>query len=542
MFGSFNKGGKMTEKLKEAIKKALIKIECLIDEIEIEVPSDIINGDFSTNIAMKLSKQLKKNPKEIATLIADNIKEDYIEKIEIAGPGFINFYLKKDYLYENINEILNKKEQYGKGKTKNKKINLEFVSANPTGALHIGHGRGAAYGSSLANILMFLGFDVTREYYINDGGNQINNLNKSIRIRYNNLCGINDELEENHYHGKELIEVAKNIYEKYGKDATDDIINEYGIDYLLQNIKKDLQSFRTYFDIWTSERKIYESGKVEKSLKYLIDKNYTYEQEGAIYLKTTMFEDDKDRVLVKSDKTNTYLLPDIAYHVDKYERGYDSLIDVLGADHHGYINRLKASIKMMGYDEEKLTVKILQMVRLLKDNEEIKVSKRTGKTITLNELIEEVGIDATRYFFISKSLDTQLDFDINVAKSKTNENPVYYIQYAYARICSVLSSYKKEINTNIKYSKLNSETAYKLLVKLYEFPQTIEISCKKLSPHVLTNYLYELAALFHSFYNSEKILSDDEIETQEKVSLVKATSIVIKNALNLLEIEAKERM
>ena len=421
-------------------------------------------------------------------------------------------------------------------------MNIEFVSANPTGTLHVGHGRGAVYGSSLANILTFAGFDVTREYYVNDAGNQINNLNRSIKIRYNNLCGGNEELDSNCYHGKEIIEIAKNIYNEYGNTASDEVIFKYGMEYLLSEIKKDLNEFRIYFDIWSSEKSIYEKGLVENTLNTLKEKGYTYLQDDAIWLKTTLFGDDKDRVLVKSDGFNTYLLPDIAYHLDKYKRGYDYLIDVLGADHHGYISRLKSGIHMMGEDDSKLSVKILQMVRLLKDGEEIKLSKRTGKTITLKELIDEVGVDATRYFFVNKSLDTQLDFDITLATSKSNENPVYYIQYAYARISSILREYKKDIATLEKYDTINSECAYNLLAKLYEFPNIVKLASIKYAPHIIPNYVYEVANCFHIFYNFEKVLTEDEKKTNERINLIKATAIVIKNSLGLLSIETKDKM
>lgn len=535
----------MNNKLKEILKETLTKLDISInkEDIMIEIPKDNRNGDYSSNIAMKLAKILKDSPINIANKIINEINSDVIDKVLVANPGFINFYLKKDYLFENINTILKEKDNYGRINIgNNQKVNIEFVSANPTGTLHIGHGRGAVYGSTLANILSFSGYNVTREYYINDGGNQINNLNRSIKIRYNNLCGKNEELDSNCYHGKEIIEVAKKIYEKYGDKASEEIINQYGLDYLLSEIKNDLNQLKVNFDIWTSEKSIYNKGLVDNTLNTLIDKGYTYKQDNALWLKTTLYGDDKDRVLVKSDNNNTYLLPDIAYHLDKYKRQYDYLIDVLGADHHGYIARLKSGIHMMGEDENKLTVKILQMVRLLKDGEEVKLSKRTGKTITLKELMEEVGVDATRYFFANKSLDTQLDFDITLATSKTNENPVYYIQYAYARISSILREYKKDIANIEKYDTINSECAYNLLVKLYEFPNIVKQASLKYAPHIVTNYVYEVANCFHVFYNFEKVLTEDEKKTQERINLIKATSIVIKNSLRLLSIETKDKM
>ncbi|MBR6689913.1 MAG: arginine--tRNA ligase [Bacilli bacterium] len=530
--------------LKKEIKEALNKIGIDTDvEIIIDIPKDKNNGDYSSNIAMQLTRVLKTNPRDIADKIINNIDNENIIKVEIAGPGFLNFFVKKDYLLNNINTVLEKKESYGKCNYGNKeKVNIEYVSANPTGFLHIGHARGASYGDSLARIMNFAGFDVTREYYINDAGNQINNLEKSIKVRYENLCGIESELPENGYHGKDIIEVAKSIYDEYKEEAPNSIFRKKGVDFLLRQIKKDLSDFDIDFDVWYSETSLYEDKSVENVLNNLIKNGYTYESEDAIWLKTTMFGDEKDRVLVKSDKNNTYLLPDIAYHINKYSRGYDNLIDVLGADHHGYIARLKASIKMMGYDPDKLDVKILQMVRLLKDGEEIKLSKRTGKTITLNELLSEVGKDAARYFFSMRSLDSQMDFDMTLATKKSNENPVYYIQYAHARICSIIREYNKEVKQLEKYETIESEYALDLLNKVYEFGNIVEISARRREPHLIANYVYELATAFHSYYAHEKVLTDDIKYTNERINLIAAVAITIKNACYLLGVDAPEKM
>ena len=530
--------------LKQEIKKVLEKIGVDTDvAIIIEIPKDKNNGDYSSNIAMQLTKILKTNPREIATKIVNNISNENIIKIEIAGPGFLNFFVKKDYLLNNINTVIESKDSYGKcNYGKNEKVNIEYVSANPTGFLHIGHARGASYGDSLARIMNFAGYDVTREYYINDAGNQINNLEKSIKIRYENLCGIDSVLPENGYHGNDIIEVAKSIYEEYKEEAPSSIFRKKGVDFLLRQIKKDLSDFDIDFDVWFSETSLYEDKSVENTLNKLIENGYTYESEDAIWLKTTMYGDEKDRVLVKSDKNNTYLLPDISYHINKYSRGYDNLIDVLGADHHGYIARLKASIKMMGYDPEKLDVKILQMVRLLKDGEEIKLSKRTGKTITLTELLEEVGKDASRYFFAMRSLDSQMDFDMTLATKKSNENPVYYIQYAHARICSIIREYNKEVKVKEKYETINSEYALDLLNKVYEFSNVVEASARRREPHLIANYIYELATSFHSYYAHEKVLTDDEKYTSERINLIASVAITIKNACYLLGVRAPEKM
>ena len=533
----------MKDLLKDLIAEALTKLNIENTNIMVEIPASNTNGDYSSNIALQLTKVLKENPRDIALKIKENISSDKIDRIEIAGPGFLNFYMKNDYLFENINTVIKEGDKYGSSNYGNNlKINVEYVSANPTGFLHIGHARGASYGDSLTRILKFAGYNVTREYYINDAGNQINNLEKSIIVRYHNLCGIEEELPENGYHGKDIIEVAKAIYDEYGDSAPNDIFKKKGIDFLLNKIKSDLDMFRVNFDVWSSEVELYKTNQVNDTLNKLIEGGYTYNSEGAIWLKTSDFGDEKDRVLVKSDKLNTYLLPDIAYHVNKYKRGYDKLIDVLGADHHGYINRLKAAIKMMGEDPDKLDVKILQMVRLIKNGEEIKMSKRTGKSLTLNDLVDEVGVDATRYFFAMRSLDTQLDFDLELATKKSNENPVYYVGYAHARIKSILKDYNKDIKLIDNYETLKSEYALNLLNKIYEFRENVINSAKRLAPHIITNYVYDLAQCFHTFYAHEKVLTDNEIYTSERINLICATAITIKNACNLIGVNAPDKM
>lgn len=529
----------MKEVLKKAISEAL-NIESNL--IEIEIPKKRGNGHYSSNICMKMASRLKKSPIDIANELVEKITCEQIEKIEIKS-GFLNFYLKQDILLDNLNKILTLGEDYGKNSYgNNRKINLEYVSANPTGTLHIGHARGASYGDSMSRILKFCGYDVTREYYINDGGNQINNLEASIKARYDNICGRNTTMPEDGYHGKEIIKVAEEIYEKYQDKADDNIIRNYGLEYLLTAIKKDLKNFRTEFDIWYSEKSLYDCGNVQKVLDKLKKTGYTYQQDGALFLKTSLFGDLKDRVLVKSDNNNTYLLPDIAYHIDKYNRGYDELIDILGADHHGYIARLKASLEMLDQDSSKLKVKILQMVRLIQDGEEVKMSKRTGKSLTMNDLVEEVGIDAVRYFFAMHSLDTQMDFDLDLAKKQSNANPVYYVSYAHARICSIINDYNKQVDNNLNYTTFNSIYINDLLFKLYQFEDILKLSSSNLEPHIITNYVYDLATLFHSFYAHEKILTDNKKYTEERINLITAVAVVIKNSLNLIGVKAPNKM
>ncbi len=535
---------KLTSMLKKSLDKLNIELE---NDIVIEKPAKKENGDYSTNIALTLTKKLHQSPIEIATNIKENLeKEDVIEDIQIASPGFINIYLKKEFLLSYINKIITENKNYGKNNIgKNKKINIEFVSANPTGILHIGHGRGATYGDNLARIMNFSGYDVTKEYYVNDAGNQMNNLGISIKERYKELCGLECNLPENGYHGKEIIDLAKKIYEEYGNQKLEsdiEFFKQQGLETLLSQIKKDLDRYRVNFNIFTSEQSIYDKCLVEDVLSKLRNSDKCYVKDDALWLKTTQYGDEKDRVLIKSDGNYTYLTPDIAYHIDKINRGYDELIDVLGSDHHGYINRLKAALTMLGKDSNILDIKILQMVRLIKDGEELKLSKRTGKTITLMELVDEIGVNATRYFFSSHSLDTSMDLNIDLALKQSNENPVYYIEYANARICSILKKYHKKPIPLEQYVNLNSKETYTILNKLIEFEDIVISSAKKESPHIIANYIYDLATLFHSYYAKDKIITEDEKSTEEKINLLLAIQIVIQNALDLLGIIPREEM
>ena len=536
------------KEIQEIIKDSLVKnnIDYLEKEIVIETPKDRIMGDYSTNIALILTKKLHKNPMEIAELIKQEINSKFIEKVEVAKPGFINIFLDKTRLFQEINIINKENKNYGKTNIgANKKVDIEYVSANPTGTLHIGHGRGAVYGDNLSRIMSYSGYDVTREYYINDAGNQMNNLGISIKERYKEVCGLECNLPEDGYHGKEIITLAETIYAEYQDKKLNEpteFFKQAGLKVLLNAIKSDLDKFRVNFDVFTSEQTLYDNGYVENVLTTFKKNNECYVDEDALWLKTSNYGDEKDRVIVKSDGSYTYLLPDIAYHVNKINRGYDELIDVLGADHHGYINRLKGALEILGYDSSILDVKILQMVRLLKDGEEIKISKRTGKTITLNDLIDEVGINATRYFFASKSLDTQMDFDMTLATKNSNDNPVYYIEYANARISSILNSYKKEIKLIDEFKTITEPLAYNIMNKLLSFTDTVISASNKKAPHIICNYVYELASLFHAYYAKEKFITDDAKYTDERMALLNSIKIVINNSLNLIGIIPRETM
>ena len=545
---------KIENSLIEIIKKALKDTYDLdVDEsmVMVEIPKDKTNGDYSTNIAMRLAKNLKKAPVVIANELKDSLSNnELIDSVEVAGPGFINFIVNKDELSSVISNILKANDNYGESdKYKDVAINVEYVSVNPTGDIHPGHARGASVGDSLTRMMKKLGYKVTREYYVNDAGNQIDNLGKSIYVRYHELFGVQLEMPEDGYHGMDIYDIARDIKEKDNdkylnvdyKECSQ-FFKEYGTQFELNKLKEDLKLFRVEFDVWTSEKTLYSRGLVDKSIEILRKNGMLYESEGATWLKTTEYGDDKDRVIIKADGSYTYFCPDIAYHLDKFDRGNDYLIDVLGADHHGYIPRLKAAIKALGHNPDNLDVIIIQMVRLIKDGEEFKLSKRSGKAIALRDIIEEAGVDATRYFFVSKAPNTQMDFDIDIATKKSNDNPVYYVQYAHARMCSIL---KNDIEYEIqdKYNLIDNEKEALLLKHLNEFPMIIEECVSYKEPHRMCNYVYKLAQLFHSFYNECKVIDSTNLElTKQRLALVKACQITLKNALELIGVSAPEKM
>lgn len=544
------------ETLIEEIKASIIKSELVetVPEIKIETPKDPANGDYSSNIAMVLTKLARKNPREIANQIVENLDTNKanVKKVDIAGPGFINFYLDQQYLTEIIKTALTKGETFGQTEErKNESIIVEYVSANPTGDLHIGHARNAAVGDTLSNVLSAAGYDVTREYYINDAGKQIENLAHSIEARYNQALGLDAELPEDGYYGKDIIAIGKDLAEKHPEikdEAEEERIKTFrklGLDYEMKKLKQDLVDFNIHFDNWFSETSLYETNKISAVLDKMTELGYTYEQDGATWLKTTEFGDDKDRVLIKQDGTYTYFLPDIAYHYDKVERGFDKLINLFGADHHGYINRLKASLETFGVDSKRLEIQIMQMVRLLQDGVEVKMSKRTGNAITLRDIMDEVGIDAARYFLTMRSPDTHFDFDMELAKKESQDNPVYYAQYAHARISSIIRQAEEKgitIDQNVDLSLITHEKAFDLLKKIAEFEPTIVSAAESRSPHRITNYIQDLAAQFHKFYNAEKVLTDDAEKTKAHLALIEAARITLRNALALVGVSAPESM
>lgn len=544
--------------LKEVLRNAIISLgfveDYKVEQIVIEIPKDKAHGDYSSNIAMQLTKVLRRNPREIASQIIDAIDKDAgnIDHVEIAGPGFINLFLKKDAMTSIIKEVLEEDERYGESNFgKGTKYNVEFVSANPTGDLHLGHAKGAAVGDCICRIMKAAGYDVTREYYINDAGNQITNLALSLYARYMQALGYEKELPEDGYHGKDIIEIAKKIVEvegdKYLKCDEKEAISYFrnlGTQHELEKIKDILNEYRVSFDVWFSETSLYEGNKVVPTIEKLKEKGYTYEAEGALWFRSTDFGDDKDRVLIKSDGSYTYLTPDIAYHLNKLNRGYEYLVDLLGADHHGYIARMKAAIQALGYNSDQLNIDIMQMVRMVENGEVVKMSKRTGNAVTIKDLIEDIGVDAARYFFVSKAASSPFDFDLGLAKSKSNENPVYYAQYAHARMCSIFAQAK---NANIEiassYGLLTHEKEIELVKHINEFRNEVAESAKARTPHKIANYIQRLAQLFHSFYNDCHVIDADNVElSSQRLALVKASQITLRNALNLLGVSAPEKM
>lgn len=524
---------------------------------QLEIPKDKSHGDISTNIAMKAVKLSGgMNPVKLGELIVEklngnlsksDIKGD-VEKIELKPPGFINFHLSGEYLCKVLLEIEREKDSYGKQSVcRDKKFLIEFVSANPTGPLTIAHGRQAAIGDSLANILSYIGCSVKREYYVNDEGTQMNILGNSIRVRYRELCGIKEEFPQDGYKGTYIADIAKDFKKKYGEKYAEgkdiDKFREFGLKWILDDIKKDLKDFAVKFDVWYSQKALRESGKIDKALELIKNKGYIFEQEGATWFRSTEFGDDKDRVVIKSDGSYTYLAPDMAYHLDKYSRGFRSLIDIWGPDHHGYIPRMKAAIQALGYDKESLSVIIAQLATLYKGGKQVSMSTRAGEFVTLREVMDEVGKDVARFCFIMRRVSSHLDFDLDKVKEQSMENPVYYIQYAHARIWSILE-YSKEADLSSKFSSNLLKEAEELAILriLRQFPLIVILSANTLEPYVVLQYLQDLAGAFHSFYAKHRVICDDPGLSKARLVLVDCVRIVLANGLRLLGVSLPKKM
>ncbi len=545
------------ESIKDCIDKGILDLEDVPD-IQVEVPREKERGDFSSNIAMVLAKQARKNPMAVARDIVKNADYEgtYVKDLEIAGPGFINFHLTNLWLYKTVEIIHKEKEDYGRVDIgEGKKVMVEFVSANPTGPMHMGNARGAALGDSLAAVLDAAGYDVTREFYINDAGNQIEKFGQSLEARYLQLYDQDASVPEGGYQGGDITELMRNLKERDGSKYLDmdpeerrEIFIRYALKRNLDSMKADLERFGVNFDIWFSEQSLYNDDEVAKTVDYLTEKGYTYEQEGAVWFKASDFGVEKDEVLVRSNGIPTYFAGDIAYHRDKFiTRGYDWVINIWGADHHGHVPRMKGGVEALGIDPDRLDVIIMQLVRLLRDGDVVRMSKRRGQAITLSDLIDEVGSDAARFFFNLRAADTHLDFDLDLAVEKSSDNPVFYVQYAHARISGILNQIiQEEIEVpaidGINLTLLKEAAEIELMRKLAELPEEITRAAMTIEPTRITRYVLEVASQFHIFYNQCRVMNENESLMMARIALIEATKIVIANALEILAISAPEKM
>ncbi len=555
--------GQVRNIVKNALTAAIDKgelPECTVSEIAVETPKEKEHGEFSTNIAMQLSKQVRQAPVKTAAVLIGNMDftDTYISRAECAGPGFINFYLDDSWLYDALKIISHEREDYGKINIGHgRKVMVEFVSANPTGPLHMGNARGGALGDCIASVLSAAGYDVTREFYVNDAGNQIEKFGASLEARYIQQLKGEDAIQfpEDGYQGEDIIDHVKDYIALYGdklleadsEERRRELVN-YALPKNLERIKKGLENYGIKYDVWFSEQSLYDSGELEETLQYLRDNNLVIEKDGAQWFKATEFGAEKDEVIVRNNGVPTYFASDIAYHRNKFQkRGFDWVINLLGADHHGHVARMKAAVNALGIDPSKLDIVIFQLVRLFKNGEVARMSKRTGRAISLDDLLEEVGRDAARFIFNTKASGNHLDFDLDLAVKQSNENPVYYVQYAHARICSMLRLIESEgisvpAVEDTDLTLLNTPEEMELIRKLAEYPDEIRISAQTLEPSRLTRYVTDVASLFHSFYNACRVKGEEESIMKARLVLVAATRTVIRNVLDILSINAPERM
>lgn len=549
--------------IREALARAVrdgVLSAAEISEVPVEVPKEKAHGDLASPVAMALARQARKAPRSIAEAIVERLPKDsrYIEKVEIAGPGFINAFLGREWVYDAIRDILGAGEDYGKSDIgRGMKVQVEFVSANPTGPMNVVNARAGAIGDSLVNLLNFTGHRAVREFYCNDAGNQVTILAESVDYRYRQKLGEDVELPDNCYQGEYVADIAAMAMEKHGEDLarmTRDERIEFFRDFAVSTItawqRESLKKFGVEFDEWFSERALHESGAVADVVNLLKEEGHTYESEGALWFASTKFGDDKDRVLVKSDGAFTYIAPDLAYHRSKFERGFEHVIDILGPDHHGYLGRIRAGVEAMGYPRDALEVIILQLVTLTRGGEPVRMSKRAGEFITMDDVVDEVGKDAARYFFVMRNTDSHLDFDLELAKSQSQDNPVYYIQYAHARIASIfrqaaaagLSGTAREALAVVDLSPLGTEAEVDLVKKLAQFPDEVVLATQERQPARIARYGLELAGAFHSFYTECRVVTEDTATTMARLALCEASRITLRNLLGLLGISAPERM
>jgi len=546
----------MKKKLHDIIGQAIKQLGISVPEIIIELPKEESFGDLATPVAMSLSKILKKPPRKIAEDIVNAIAEkDVFEKIDIAGPGFINFTFSKQYICSELKSLIKDgsgflRAEVGKGR----RIQIEFVSANPTGPLHLGHGRGAAVGAALSNLLSAAGYKVEKEFYVNDAGRQVKLLGLSVFAKYNQLLGIEYPFPEDGYKGFYIEDIANAAIKKCGNKYAEASFEEAGgffTDFsyrlMLETIKEDLKEFNVTFDTWQSERELYEKGEVAQSISDLKERDYIFEEEGAVWFKSTAFGDDKDRVIIKKDGEHTYFAPDIAYHRKKIQKGFDELIDIWGADHHGYIPRMQAVIQALGYPKESLKVLLVQIVSLLRGGKPVQMSKRAGEFVTLKEVMDEVGADTTKFIFLTRRPDSHLEFDLEVAKAQSSENPVFYVQYANARINSIFA-HANEQGISIEnlqdadFGLLLVPEEMRIIKKLLSYQMVFEGAAIAHEPHRITFYLQELAGVFHPYYHKYKVVTDDAKLTTARLALCEAVRIVLKDGFEILGLSAPERM
>ena len=555
----YNPVGQLEDKLIAALEKARKQVlqdrelkESEFPPVEVEVPREKSHGDYASNLAMVMAGRLGENPRRLAESLIDNLDLEILEKVEVAGPGFINLTLNKSWLVEALDKILETGRDYGRtNQGKGQRVQLEFVSTNPTGPLHVGHSRGAVVGDVVASIMESAGYDVYREYYINDAGNQIDLLGESAYLRYQELFGRDIIMSENSYRGGYIIDIARELKKQYHRellelpeDKAAEIAREFALEEMLKLIRQDLKKFGIVFDNWFSERALHENNKIQEVTVELQDRGYVYEKEGALWFKSTEFGDDKDRVVIKSDGSPTYLAADIAYHKNKMERGFEHLINVWGADHHGYIERMKAVMEALGYKRDALEIIIVQIVTLLREGKKVPMSKRSGEFVTMREVLEEVGRDAARYFYSMRSTDSHFDFDLELAKKQSTENPVYYIQYAHARIMSIKDNAGKLLEEMEKgdASLLKTEEETELLKLLARYPEELKIAAERRACHLVAAYAHELAGAFHVFYNKCRVITEDRELSLARLKLVEAARIVLRNVLEVIGVSAPEQM
>ena len=552
----------MKTEIKQIINNALEKARqagelelATFPEIVVEKPKDEKMGDFSTNVAMTMARSERKSPKVIAESVTRYLENGDLSQVEVAGPGFINIKMSPEFFLERLRNAVSLGKDFGRSDAgQGTKVLIEFVSANPTGPLHVGHGRGAAVGDSLARILKKAGYDLSTEYYVNDVGNQMNFLGRSTWLRYRELLGETIEFPEDHYRGDYIKEIAREVFEKKGDEFSNmpeeecvPFFRQFAKDNILKGIEKDLTDFRVGFDNWFSEASLYEDKSVEKAIDWLQGKGHIYEKDGAVWLKSSAFNDDKDRVIVKQTGERTYFCSDIAYHQNKINRGFKKLINLMGADHHGYVPRMEAVLEAMGYDKKIFKILLVQFVSLLRAGEKVSMSTRAGEFETLADVVNEVGVDAARYFFLMRSSDTHLDFDLELAKKETPDNPVFYIQYAHARICSIFRTAEEkgvvwDRSSNTDLTPLKDEEEFAMIRAILAFPEVVEKSALALEVHRISHYLLDLVSRFHGYYSRHRVISEDKPLTLARLFLLDALRITIRNGFELMGISSPEKM